>query len=187
MVNVSLVDTSELNETMKLKNPEIDNIQLDQIQKVISRYNIRIKGILFLVNFQNERFDADEQEALLKYNQIFPLKRFWKNIIIIFTHYYHDPDGDDKKEMKEVRDKSNGEIFKKLMEKVKDVSDVINYKDLNIKYFNSFCPIKKPSRGKKNILVGNELENELVKLMFYPPLFSKIEIITITVLKLRIK
>ena len=114
MVNVSLVDTSELNETMKLKNPEIDNIQLDQIQKVISWYNIRIKGILFLVNFQNERFDADEQEALLKYNQIFPLKRFWKNII-------------------------------------------------------------------------NELENELVKLMFYPPLFSKIEIITITVLKLRIK
>lgn len=63
---------------MKLKNPEIDNIHLEQIQKVISRYNICIKGILFLVNFQNERFDADKQEALLKYYQIFPLKSFGK-------------------------------------------------------------------------------------------------------------
>lgn len=164
---------------MKLKNPEIDNIHLNQIQEVISQNNIRIKGILFLVNFQNERFNADEQEALLKYNQIFPLKWFWKNNIIIFTHYYHDPDGDDEKEMKEARDKSNGEIFKKLMEKVKDVSNVINYKDLNIKYFNSFCPIKKPSQEEENILVRNELEIELVKLMSYPPLFSKIEIINL--------
>jgi hypothetical protein len=89
--------------------------------------------------------------------------------------------------MKEARDKSNGEIFKKLMEKVKNVSDVINYKDLNIKYFYSFCPIKKPSQEKENILVRNELEIELVKLMSYPPLFSKIEIITITDFKIEDK
>jgi len=150
---ISLIDTPGLSDTMKLKNPEIDNIHLEQIQKVISRYNIRIKGILSLVNFQNERFNADEQEALLKYYQIFPLKRFWKNIIIIFTHYYHDPDGDDENEMKEARDKSNWEFFKNLLENLKDVSDVINYKDLNIKYFNSFYPIKKPSHKKKNISV----------------------------------
>jgi len=184
---ISLIDTPGLSDTMKLKNPEIDNIHLEQIQKVISRYNIRIKGILFLVNFQNERFDANEQETLLKYYQIFPLKRFWKNIIIIFTHYYHDPDGDDENEMKEARDKSNWEFFKNLLENLKDVSDVINYKDLNIKYFNSFCPIKKPSHKKKNILVRNELEIELVKLMSYLPLFLKIEIITITDFKIEDK
>ena len=108
---ISLIDTPGLSDTKKLKNPEIDNIHLDQIQIIISLNNIGIKGILFLVNFQNERFDADEQEALLKYNQIFPLKRFWKNIIIIFTHYYHDPDGNDEKEMKEARNKSNEENF----------------------------------------------------------------------------
>ena len=73
------------------------------------------------------------------------------------------------------------------MEKVKNVSDVINYKDLNIKYFISFCPIKKPSQEKKNILVRNELEIELVNLMSYPPLFSKIEIITITDFKIEDK
>lgn len=106
---------------------------------------------------------------------------------IIFTHYYHDPDGDDENEMKEAPDKSNLEIFKNLLENLKDVSDVINYKDLNIKYFNSFCPIKKPSHKKKNILVRNELEIELVKLMSYLPLFLKIEIITITDFKIEDK
>ena len=48
---ISLIDTQGVSDTMKLKNPEIDNIHLEQIQKVISRYNIHIKGILFLVNF----------------------------------------------------------------------------------------------------------------------------------------
>ena len=121
---ISIVDTPGLSDTRMINDPNIDNIHLDQIEKVISTHKIYIKGILFLVNFQNERFDSDEQEALLKYNQLFPLKRFWKNIIIIFTHYYHDPDGDDEDEMKAARDKSNGEIFQKLMEKVRDVSDV---------------------------------------------------------------
>jgi GTPase Era involved in 16S rRNA processing len=184
---ISLVDTPGLSDTRKTNKPDIDNIHLNQIQLVISQSNVHIKGILFLVNFQNERFDSDEQEALLKYNQLFPLKRFWKNIIIIFTHYYHDPDGDNEEEMKEARDKSNGEIFTKLMDQVKDVSDVIDYKDLNTKYFNSFSPIKKPSQEQKNKLVRNELEIELDKLISYPPLFSKIEIITISNFKIKEK
>ena len=184
---ISIVDTPGLSDTRKIKDENIDNIHLDQIEKVISNNNIHIKGILFLVNFQNERFDSDEQEALLKYNQLFPLKRFWQNIIIIFTHYYHDPDGDDEDEMKAARDKSNGDIFKNLMEKVKDVSDVIDYQNLNTKYFNSFSPIKKESQIQKNIQVRDELEIELNKLISSPALFSKIEIISVSNFKMEDK
>ena len=54
-------------------------MHLDGINKKISGEKIHIKGILFLINFQNKRFDADEQEALLNYNTLFPLKNFWKN------------------------------------------------------------------------------------------------------------
>jgi hypothetical protein len=54
-------------------------MHLDGITKTISGEKIHIKGILFLINFQNKRFDADEQEALLNYNTLFPLKNFWKN------------------------------------------------------------------------------------------------------------
>ena len=176
---ICLIDTPGLSDTSKLTNKDIDNIHLEQIEKVISKEKIHVKGILFLVNFQNERFDADEQDALLKYNELFPLRRFWKNIIIIFTHHFADPDGDNETEMKEARDKSNGEIFTKLMEKVKNVSDVINYSELNTKYFNSYSPVKKDNQRLKNIKVRDELEVELNKLILSPPLFSKIEIISV--------
>ncbi len=176
---ICLIDTPGLSDTSTFRNEDFDNMHLSQIEKVISKEKINIKGILFLVNFQNERFDADEQEALLKYNELFPLRRFWKNIIIIFTHYFADPDLGDEEEMKQARDKSNGEIFSKLMQRVQKVSDVINYRDLNTKYFNSYSPVKKESQRLKNIKVRDELEIELDKLSQYPPLFSKIEIISV--------
>lgn len=87
--------------------------------KKYSDEKIHIKGILFLVNFQLERFDESEQRALISYNKIFPLKRFWKHLIVIFTHDYSDPNGDTPDEMRQSRDESNSLIFSKLMEKVK--------------------------------------------------------------------
>ena len=174
---ITLVDTPGLSDANKIENKEIDNIHIDGITKVISKQNIHIKGILFLVNFQNERFDADEQEALLKYNEIFPLKKFWQNLIVIFTHHFADPDGDDEEEMKSNRDKSNGEIFCKIMNKVKNVSDVIDYKGLKIKYFNSYSPEKNKKQKEKNVKVRDELEIVLDKLIQSEPLFSRVEIV----------
>ena len=184
---ISIIDTPGLSDTAKIKNPNVDSEHLKEIEMAINKENIHIKGILFLVNFQNERFDSDEQEALLKYNQLFPLKRFWKNIVVIFTHHFADPDGDSEIEMKQARDKSNGDIFSNLMNKVKDVSDVINYKDLNTKYFNSYSPVKTDKQKLKNIKVRDELEVELNKLILYPALFSKIEIIRVSNYKIEDK
>ena len=174
---ITLVDTPGLSDASKIENKEIDNIHLDGITKVISEQNIHIKGILFLVNFQNERFDADEQEALLKYNEVFPLKKFWQNLIVIFTHHFADPDGDNEEEMKSNRDKSNGEIFCKIMDKVKNVSDVIDYKGLKIRYFNSYSPEKNEKQKIKNVKVRDELEIVLDNLIQSEPLFSRVEIV----------
>jgi len=176
---ICLIDTPGLSDCSKLDNKNIDNINLEGITKVISEQGIHIKGILFLVNFQNERFDADEQEALLNYNKVFPLKRFWKNLIVIFTHHFADPDGDDEEEMKRNRDKSNSEIFSKIMDKVKNVSNVIDYKELKIKYFNSYCPVKNEKQKNKNIKVRDELEVLLDQLINSEPLFNQIEILHI--------
>ena len=174
---ISLIDTPGLSDSNSLDKINIDFIHLENITEVISKENIRLKGILFLVNFQNERFDSDEQRALLRYNELFPLRRFWKNIIIIFTHNFGDPDGDSKEEMKAQRDISNGNIFSKIMDKVKNVSDVIEYNELKIKYFNSYSPTKNDNQKKKNIIVRDELEKELNLLCETEPLFSQIEII----------
>ena len=178
---ISIIDTPGLSDSSKIIHSKnyIDNEHLKDITKKIREENIHIKGILFLVNFQNERFDADEQETLINYNTIFPLKKFWTHIIIVFTHHFADPDGDSEEEMKKQREKSNGEIFSNLMKKVKNVSDVIDYKNLNIKYFNSYSPIKNEKQKKKNKLVKKELEIEISKLCEKEPLFTKIEFITI--------
>ena len=174
---ISLIDTPGLSDSNSLEKINIDFIHLENITEVISKENIRLKGILFLVNFQNERFDSDEQKALLRYNELFPLRRFWKNIIIIFTHNFGDPDGDSKEEMKAQRDISNGNIFSKIMDKVKNVSDVIKYNELKIKYFNSYSLAKTDKQVEKNIIVRDELEKELNLLCETDPLFSQIEII----------
>ena len=87
---ISLVDTPGLADSERTENKNIDKMHLDGITKAISEEKIHIKGILFLINFQNKRFDADEQEALLNYNTLFPLKNFWKCVIIVYSHFFAD-------------------------------------------------------------------------------------------------
>lgn len=136
---ICLVDTPGLGDTEKLTKGNIDKIHLDGITDTISKAKIHIKGILFLVNFQNKRFGADEQEALLSYNKLFALKKFWSSLVIIYTHFYSDPnDDDDEEEMMKKRTITNSEIFNTIMDKVKEVYDVISYDDLKKKYFNSY-------------------------------------------------
>ena len=63
------------------------------------------------------------------------------------------------------------------MEKVKEVTDVIDYKELRVKYFNSYSPVKNDKQKNKNIKVRDELEIDLEYLTKTEPLFSQIEII----------
>ena len=91
-----IIDTPGLYDTQ--------GVQVDEIQKkimaLISNENIKIKGLLFLSNFQSERLDASEQSSLIDYVKMFPLKDFWKKIIFVFTHYFGDPNSYTKEEIK---------------------------------------------------------------------------------------
>ena len=174
---ITLIDTPGLGDTERTETENIDQIHLNGITKAISDENIHIKGILFLVNFQNKRFDADEQEALLNYNTLFPLKNFWKSLVVVYTHFYSDPNEDeDEEEMKTQRSISNGKIFEKMMEKVKGVSDVISYNDLKKKYFNSYSEANNNKKKKSNERTRDELEEIFDELSKNPPLFCQVEI-----------
>ena len=152
-------------------------MHLDGITKAISEEKIHIKGILFLINFQNKRFDADEQEALLNYNTLFPLKNFWKCVVIVYSHFYADPIDDfDEEEMKNERRINNSKIFKELMEKVKAVSDKISYDDLKIKYFNSYSEANNNKKKKSNDRTRDELEVIFDELSKNTPLLCQVEI-----------
>ena len=174
---VSLIDTPGLGDSEKILKNDIDDKHLQGITKVISEENIHIKGIFFLVNFQKPRFDSDEQDALLNYNKIFPLKNFWKKLVVIFTHFFVDPNEDDDEESKiEKRTKSNEIIFERIMEKVKEVSDVISYKDLKKKYFNSYSLATNNKKKKNNDKNRAELEKIFDELIESGPLFHQVEI-----------
>ena len=171
-----LIDTPGLSDTAN--DPIVEKNHLEGIRKVVREERIHIKGILFLINFQKERLDSGEQSALINYNNLFPLQRFWQNIIIIYTHYYACPDGDDLDDMKKDRTESNKSLFKNIMNSIKKVSDPVEYENLNIQYFNSFWPInekKRDTQEKINNKVKNKLDGEMYKLSKTDPLFTKIE------------
>ncbi len=124
MIHLGLYDTDGI---------DVDKNQKNEIIKIISKEKIKIKGILFLSNFQNERFDASEQDTLIQYNAIFPLKDFWKRIILIFTHYYGDPYKNEnrnlsKKKYENLLNNDNVIFHSKINESI-DI--ILNYNNIN--------------------------------------------------------
>ena len=119
---ISLIDTDGLE-----KDEEIIKNDL----QIIWKEKIKIKGILFLLNFYQVRI---KDYVLVKWHNIFPSKNFWKHLIIIFTRYW-DKNG-ELENLKQKLIKSCKTRFSEIMEEFKNVSDVIDFKELKIKYYD---------------------------------------------------
>ena len=140
---------------------------------MVSDEEIHLKGIILIVNFQEERFDILNQRVIMKYHQIFPLTNFWEHIIIIFSHEYGDPNGDSLDEIRQSKEVSNKVIFTELMEKFQNISDIVDYKELKIKDYNSYSPVKNEKQKIQNNKNKEDLEILLNDLCQKKPLFKK--------------
>ena len=173
---ISIIDIPGISDDIFLNDRyEREHFYFELIIKLIkflSETGIQVKGIIFLVNFQIQRFDCIEQEVLFSLNKYFPFKSFWKQILVIFSHCYIAPDDPDIDKI----DENIRSIFSNIMIKLKDVSDVIDYKKIKIKYFNSYFPVRNERQEKNNNIIRNELEEELNKFILMKPLFFKIAI-----------
>ena len=169
-----IIDTPGLYDT---EGEEKDNSQKYQLNSLISEKGIKVKGLLFLSNFQNERFDSSEQFSLIHYNSMFPLKDFWHHIIFIFTHYYGDPDGDSKEEIKIRADQLLSNIFKNIMEKVKRVSEPMDFNKIDKKYINIYSRAKNEKQMKNNELIRREIIDQIRKNSKLNAMFNKLYII----------
>ena len=179
---ISIVDTPGLPDPERISENQSNfyNNHFKGIQKAISDEKIHIKGILFIFNFIFERFDYSQQEALLYYNQIFPLKNFWKHLIVIFSHYFFEPnDKDSPEDIMKIKDNVYSIIFNNLINKVKNISDVIDYKQIRFKYYNSYSHIKNNKQRNNNSKNKEELEIILNDISQEEPLFSEIEVVLI--------
>ena len=162
--------------------PEIDydsKINEENLLKlVINIFNegIQLKGVLFLINFIHERMDFEEEDTLIILNKLCPFKDFWKHLLIIYTHYFEDPDGDSLEEIKEQRYESEAYIFQSIMSKGKEFSDIKGYKEIRKIYLNSFWPIRKLKQEEKNKETRKKLEKEIEEMIFMDSLITKAEI-----------
>ena len=168
-----VVDTPGLYDT---RGVEADTKQKNEIISLISKENIKIKGLLFLSNFQSERLDASEQYTLIDYIKMFPLKDFWKRIIFVFTHYYGDPNSYSKEEIKENNNIYRSEILHNIMIKVKDICEPIQYQKLNLRYVNVINRNLNEERIKNNLEIRKEIVGEIIKYTKLKPMFNKLQI-----------
>lgn len=104
------------------------------------------------------------------------MKDFWRRIILIFTHYYGDPEGDTKEEIEERSLECFIQLMKRIMEKIKNVSDSVEFQDLNRKYINIYSKAKNDKQIKSNLSIRNNLLLEIYKYIEYSPMFSKLKI-----------
>ena len=141
---------------------------------LIAKENIKIKGILFLYNFHNERFDYSEINSLIQYNSFFPLKNFWQHVTLIFTHYHGDQDGDSKEETREKANKNLSSIFSQLMERIKEVSTPVKFSELEKLYINTHSKIKTEKQKKDNEVYKNIIFEKIKKFMELEPMYNKL-------------
>ena len=79
--------------------------------------------------------------------------------MVIYNHDY-DYDylfGEEKEEMLQLRSEPHNIALTRLIEKVKNVSDVIDCKEVIAKYYNSISPVK----NEKRRLVNNKNKEDL--------------------------
>ena len=168
-----IIDTPGLYDT---QGNEADELQKKEVMKLISKEDIKIKGLLFLSNFQCERLDASEQYTLVDYIKMFPLKDFWKRVIFIFTHYYGDPNSYSKEEIKENNNIYQSQILHKLMDKVKNICEPIQFNNLNLKYINIYNRNLNEKKIKNNLEIRKEIIAEIFKYIKLKPMFNKLQI-----------
>ena len=168
-----IIDTPGLYDT---QGNEVDELQKKEVMKLISNENIKIKGLLFLSNFQCERLDASEQNTLIDYIKMFPLKDFWKRVIFVFTHYYGDPNSYSKEEIRENNNIYQTQIFKRLMVKVQNICEPIQFQKLNLKYINIYNRNLNEKKIKNNLEIRKEIVEELIKYIKLKPMFNKLQI-----------
>ena len=67
-------------------------------------------------------------------------------MLLIFTHYYGDPNGDTKEEIKERANGQISEIFNIIMKKSKKISNSVEFKDIQKLYINIYSKEKNKSQ-----------------------------------------
>ena len=160
--NIFMIDTPGLNDS-NVEEQDERNINL---MRNFMKINPRIKGIIILLKFTDNKLTGSIKKSLKIFYDMFPLNNFWSHLIFIFTYYY-DTNPEEKIKRKNILIKNYEKEFKNIM-----LQSKIEYKDFiipeNIKMF--FCELKNPDEETKS-----KIKKAIDYLKIKEQMFKKIE------------
>jgi len=174
------LDTPGFNDT-KLSNQKIEDLIKDYLSK---DKDIAIKGIIFVNSFLNKKLTSSFWDSFNTIFSIFPMKEFWKHIILCFTHTYVGPRADLDATKKEYESRIKKQFEEKMneLEKSKNIKK-IDLNELKI-LFIDLCSGKdyenlndgnKKSVDENNKKEKDKLQEIISKFKDEKPMFSSIE------------
>ena len=81
--DIFIIDTTGLNDS---NGAEKDKINIDATHKYIKE-NPRIKGIIILLKFIDNRLTGSIKNSIKTFADLFPSNNFWNHVVIVFSHY----------------------------------------------------------------------------------------------------
>lgn len=107
--DIFIIDTPGLNDS---EGEQKDKDNIKEMKDYIKK-NPRIKGILMVFNFNDNRIKGSVKESIKIFYDFFPMPNFWEHVILLFSHY--DTKNEEKINL------LNIEFTKKLKELAKSI------------------------------------------------------------------
>ena len=160
--DIFIIDTPGMNDS---NGPEQDERNINLMNDYI-RQNSRIKGIIILLKFTDNRLTGSLKKSLKTFCDMFPMNNFWSHVIIIFSHYYANNEEEKQKRKTNLIKKYNQEFINIMNQsKIDHPNFIIPRK---VKFY--FCELKNPNEETKN-----EILNAINYLKNKEQMFKKIE------------
>ena len=162
--DIFIIDTPGLNDS---NGAEKDKINIDAMHKYIKE-NPRIKGIIILLRFIDNRLTGSIKNSIKTFADLFPSNNFWNHVVIVFSHY-----GVIKAEEREEKKNNLKKMCKKELSllmnetKLKHSNFILPDSDKLPMYF---CELKDEDENS-----NKEIENLINHLRKKEKIFKKIE------------
>ena len=161
--DIFIIDTPGLNDS---NGSEQDAHNINKMNEYI-RQNPRIKGIIILLKFTDNRITGSVKDSLKAFADMFPMNEFWSHVIFILSHFYANTP-EEKERRKEKLLLNYKKEIREIMKQTKIVHPNFNIPE-DIKIF--FCELKNPNEETKA-----EISNAIQFLREKQQMFKKIEV-----------
>ena len=112
--DILIIDTPGLNDS---NGPEQDVLNINVMNEYI-RQNPRIKGIIILLKFTDNRLTGSVKKSLKAFADMFPMNEFWSHVIFILSHFYANSP-EEKQRRKEILLRNYKQEIKEIMNQTK--------------------------------------------------------------------